>query len=384
MALTALKVKNAKPGRHVDGRGLCLFVKESGARAWVLRMQHNGRRRDYGLGSSLDVSLIEAREAATALRRQVREGIDPVAERRKSRKVVPSFETAARECYEALKEGWKNRRYANWISSLENHVFPLIGSKPVDQVDSPCVVEILSPIWLEIPETARRILQRIGAVLDFAHIKGWCAQEASLRSVRKGLPRQTAKTTHLQAMPYADVPELMSKLTAASPTTGRDALRFTIYNTVRSNETRLAVWTEFDLDKGIWTIPGERMKARETHVVPLSAPAIALLRRRWKVRSADDGLVFSNDGEKPISDMTMTKLMRDDGIKGATVHGFRSAFTDWAAEKTDFPKEVADKALAHKLSNQVEAAYRRTDFFDKRRELMARWAKFLNAVPSKT
>lgn len=383
MALTALKVKNAKPGRHVDGRGLCLFVKESGARAWVLRMQHNGRRRDYGLGSALDVSLIEAREAATALRRQVRAGIDPVAERRKSRKVVPSFETAARECYDALKEGWKNRRYANWISSLENHVFPLIGSKPVDQVDSPCVVEILSPIWLEIPETARRILQRIGAVLDFAHIKGWCADEASLRSVRKGLPRQTAKTTHLQAMPYADVPALMSKLAAASPTTGRDALRFTIYNTVRSNETRLAVWTEFDLDQGIWTIPGERMKARETHIVPLSAPAIALLRRRWKERSADDGLVFSNDGEKPISDMTMTKLMRDDGIKGATVHGFRSAFTDWAAEKTDFPKEVADKALAHKLSNQVEAAYRRTDFFDKRRDLMARWAKFLDDAPKK-
>ena len=179
MALTTLKVKNAKPGRHVDGRGLCLLVKDSGARTWVLRMQRNGRRRDYGLGSALEVSLAEARDAAAALRRQVREGSDPVAERRKARKVMPSFETAARDCYDALKEGWKNRRYANWISSFENHVFPQIGTKPVDQVDSACVVEVLSPIWLEIPETARRLLQRIGSVLDFAHIKGWREEEAS-------------------------------------------------------------------------------------------------------------------------------------------------------------------------------------------------------------
>jgi integrase len=383
MALTALKVKNAKPGRHVDGRGLCLVVKKGGARSWVLRMQYKGRRRDYGLGSALDVSLAEARDAAAALRRQIRLGVDPVAERRKSRKVVPSFETAARDCYEALKEGWKNQRHASWISSLENHVFPLIGTKPVDEVHSACVVEVLSPIWLDIADTARRILQRIGAVLDFAHIKGWRKEETSLRSVPKGLPRQVEKGGHLEAMPYADVPALVRKLAAASPTTGRDALRFTVYNAVRSNETRFAVWAEFDLDKGIWTIPGERMKAGETHVVPLSAPVVALLRKRWKERTSDAGLVFSNDGEKPISDMTMTKLLRDDGITGVTVHGFRSAFTDWAAERTRFPKEVADKALAHKLPNKVEAAYRRTDFFEKRRNLMARWAEYLDGRSAK-
>jgi len=294
--------------------------------------------------------------------------------------VVPSFETAARECYEALKDGWKNQNYRNWISSMENHVFPLIGRKPVDQVDSTHVVEVLTPIWLEIPDTARKILQRIGAVLDFAHIKGWREEEAALRSVRKGLPRQTDKVEHFKAMPYADIPAFMKELAAASPTTGRDALRFTIYNAVRSSETRKAVWTEIDFDKATWTIPGERMKAKETHVVPLSKAAVSILRRRWKLRTSDDGLVFSNNGEKPISDMTMTKLLRDAGIKGATVHGFRSAFTDWAAEKTDFPKEVADKALAHKLSNQVEAAYRRTDFFDKRRDLMVVWAEFLGQM----
>lgn len=380
MALSALRVKNAKAGRHVDGRGLCLLVKESGARSWVLRMQKDGRRRDYGLGSAADLSLADARDAAAALRRQVRAGVDPVAERRRSRKVIPSFESAARHCYEVLKEGWKNQRHTSWISSFENHVFPIIGTKPVDAVDSTAVLEVLSPIWLEIPDTARRLLQRIGAVLDFAHIKGWISGEVSLRSVRKGLPRQTEKAGHLAAMPYADVPALLAKLVAASPTTGRDALRFTIYNAVRSNETRFAVWTEFDLDKAIWTIPGERMKARETHVVPLSPPAVTLLRRRWNERTSDDGLVFSNDGEKPISDMTMTKLLRDAEITGVTVHGFRSAFTDWAAETTDFPKEVADKALAHKLPNRVEAAYRRTDFFDKRRDLMARWAAYLDTA----
>ena len=215
MALTTLKVKNAKLGHHVDGRGLCLLVKESGAVTCVLRMQHKGRRRDYGLGSAMDVSLAQVREAATALRSKVRAGADPVAERRKARKVIPSVETAARECYDALKEGWKNRRYANWISSFENHVFPHIGTKPVDQVDSACVVTVLSPIWLEIAETARRLLQRIGAVLDFAQIKGWRAKEASLRLVRKGLPRQTAKAVHLEAMPFAEVPALMAQLAAA-------------------------------------------------------------------------------------------------------------------------------------------------------------------------
>lgn len=382
MPLTILKVKNAKPGRHVDGRGLCLFVKPSGARTWMLRMQLNGQRRDYGLGSAHDVSLAEAREAAALLRKQIRDGFDPVAERRKARKVIPTFEAATRSCHETLGDGWKEGHHARWLSGFERHIFPRIGRKPVDQVDSACVVEALSPIWLEVPETARRMLQRIGVVLDFAHIKGWVPEEISLRSVRKGLPRQNDKRGHMEAMPYADVPALMRKLAKASPTIGRDALRFTIYNAVRSNETRLAVWTEFDLDNAVWTIPGDRMKARETHIVPLSASAVALLRRRWDERADDTGLVFSKDGEKPISDMTMTKLLRDDGIAGATVHGFRSAFTDWSSECTDFPKEVADKALAHKLPDKVEAAYRRTDFFEKRRGLMRLWADYLDSPPS--
>ncbi len=378
MTLTALKVKSLGPGRHADAHGLYLLVKDSGSRSWVLRMQTEGRRRDFGLGSLRDVSLAEARDAAADLRRQVRRGGDPVAEKRAGRRTIPSFETAARACYESMRAGWKNKRHESWISSLSNHVFPMIGSKPVDEIDSTAVCDALAPIWLEIPDTSNRILQRIGAVLDFAHIKGWRKEETSLRSVRKGLPRQLLAEKHLEAMPYSEVPAFMVGLGEAAPTVGRDALRLTVYTAVRSNETRFAVWPEFDLENGVWSIPAQRMKAGEAHVVPLSRPALALLRSRWKARESDDALVFSVNGIKPISDMTMTKILRDAGLSGCTVHGFRSAFTDWAAETTDFPKEVADKALAHKLPNKVEAAYRRTDFFEKRRKLMAKWAGFID------
>jgi len=196
MALTVLKVKNAKPGRHVDGRGLCLVVKPSGARTWVLRIQLKGQRRDYGLGSAHDVSLTDARTAAAELRRRVRDGFDPVAERQKARKVIPTFEAATRTCHETLGDGWKDGHHARWLSGFERHLFPRIGKKPVDKVDSACVVEALSPIWLEIPETARRLLQRIGVVLDFAHVKGWVPEEVSLRwCARACLARTTNADT---------------------------------------------------------------------------------------------------------------------------------------------------------------------------------------------
>ncbi len=265
MSLTALRVKKAKPGRHGDGRGLYLVVKDSGTRSWVLRIQHEGRRRDFGLGAFPDISLADARIRAGELRRQVGAGIDPVAERQKRRKAVPSFEKAARECYGALKERWKNKRHPSWIASLENHVFPSIGARPIDEVESAVVRDVLEPIWLSIPDTAKRILQRIGAVLDYAHIRGWIASEMSLRSVRKGLPRQSAVTQHLAAMPYSDVPNFMNTLVDLPPTIGRDALQLTILTSVRSNETRFATWEEFDLRNGLWTIPGERMKMKEPH-----------------------------------------------------------------------------------------------------------------------
>lgn len=355
------------------------MVQPSGSRSWVLRVQFQGVRRDIGLGSVRDVSLADARIAAVEARRKIRDGIDPRSERRRARRSVPSFESAARTCYEALKDGWKDSRRKNWIASLERHVFPMIGSKPVDKVDALVVRDVLAPIWLVIPDTANKVFQRINTVLEFSHIEGWLDTEVSLRSVRKGLPRQNYVVSHYAAMPFQDAPAFVQRIADLPPSLGRDALRLTIYTAVRSNETRLAVWDEFDLESGIWSIPAERMKMKVAHAIPLSTPALALLRRMYANRLEDDEFLFSPNGKKPISDMTMTKVLRDLNIADLTVHGFRSTFTDWASEMTEFPKEVADKALAHKIPDRVEAAYRRTDFFEKRRKLMDAWAGYLHS-----
>lgn len=380
--LTALQVRHAKPGRHGDAHGLYLVVQDTGSKSWLLRIQHRGRRRDFGLGSAKDLTLSDARATAADVRRMVRQGLDPVKERGLRRKAAPSFETVARECYEAMRGGWKDQRSVSWVSSFERHAFPLIGKKPVDAVDSASVLGVLEPIWLTKGDTARRLLQRIGTVLDYAHIRKLIPEQVSLRSVARGLPRQTKQVTHREAMPYADAPGFWTKLLALPNTLGRDALKLTILTAVRSNETRYATWGEFDLTKGVWSIPGARMKMKEAHVVPLTAPAVELLRRiraehqQSAGEARADAFLFPGAKPgKPISDMTMLKVLRDLSVTGATVHGFRSSFADWAAECTDTPKEVVEKALAHRIPNQVEAAYRRTDFFEKRRTLMARWAE---------
>lgn len=386
MPLTAFKVKNAGPGRHADMHGLYLLVQPGGSRSWVLRYQHKGRRRDYGLGPVHDVSLADARVAAMEIRKMVRAGLDAVEQRGLKRprpSSKPTFEVVARKCYESLRKGWKDRRNVSWISSFENHVFPLIGSQPIDAIDSKVALSVMEPIWLAIPDSARKILQRIGAVLDYAHIKGMIPQPVSLRSVRKGLPRQTRHVKHREAMPYHDVPAFMVRLQSLLPSVGRDALKLTILTACRSGEVRNAVWAEFDLERAVWSIPAERMKMKEAHVVPLAPAAVALMRRLYQEQIALDGavrpdrLIFTHYGARAISDVTMLKALRDMGIEGITVHGFRSSFADWAAEQTTVAKEVVEKALAHKVPNAVEAAYRRTDFFEKRRSLINDWAAFI-------
>lgn len=374
--LTAIEVKNAKPGRHADGGGLYLMVRPSGSRSWVLRAQKDGKRKDFGLGSATIVPLVQARAIAAELRARLKCGLEVRPAPPPPKPTVPTFAEVARKCHKAIKGGWRNRRHSDsWLASLENHIFPDIGAVSVDAITSAMVRDALAPIWLTIPETARRILQRVRTVMEYSHLMGWCPHEVSLRAVPKGLPRQPADENHFVAMPYTEVPDLVLRLADLPDTAGRDALLFTIYNAVRSGETRLAVWPEFDLDAAIWSIPATRMKMRQPHVVPLSPAAVAVLRRRWPLRASDEGLVFSTRGKKPLSDMTMTKVLRDLSLPKTTVHGFRSSFTDWAAEQTEFPKEVVDKALAHKLVDRVEAAYRRTDFFDKRRILMTAWAR---------
>lgn len=379
--LTALAVKAAKePGRYIDGQGLMLVVKPSGARSWQLRVQVDGRRRDIGLGSASTLSLSEAREKALETRKLIRSGVDPVEAKRSTKRPAAAARTF-KETAEALhleRAGdWKNEKHrAQWITTLRTYAFPAIGDVPVAKVAGPAIRDLLVPIWQSKPETARRVLQRIGTVLDWAHSTGERESEAPMRSIRAGLPRQTKQAEHFESLPYADVPPLMAKLREAD-TAGRLALRFLILTAARSGEVRGATWEEVDLTRGLWSIPATRMKAKRAHVVPLSAAAVEVLETAKALRAGvEQEPIFPGIKRQPLSDMTLTKVLRT-AVDGAwTVHGFRSSFRDWTAECTDVPREIAEEALAHVLTNKVEAAYRRTNFLDKRRSLMADWAEF--------
>jgi integrase len=381
MALTAIQVRNAKPGRHADGKGLYLLVKPSGAKSWVLRIVVGGRRRDFGLGPVDLVSLQNARDKALEGRKIVRAGFDPSQEWKRVTTTVPTFEAAARRYHDNVKQGWKNGKHgAQWLSTLETHAFPEIGKLPVSEIDAAAIQRVLLPIWLRLPETARRVRQRVGAVLDYAHGQGWRASEAPMRAVGKGLPKQSAKRGHFAAMPYADLPAFMSSLRESEASVGRLALHFAILTAARSGEVRGATWEEIDLDAATWTIPAARMKAGEAHVVPLSPAALSVLQQVDALRSGvSREPVFPGLRGKPLSDMTLAKALRLTGGDGATVHGMRSSFRDWVAEKMPtVPGDVAEAALAHAISNKTEAAYRRAKYLDQRRDLMDAWAEYLS------
>ena len=375
--LTALKLRNLKePGRYSDGDGLILVYNKAGKGSWIVRVQADGRRRDIGIGSYPDVSLSDARESAASIRRQAKAGIDVIAERRKEADRVPTFRQAAGRVHEEHKKAWKNGKHqAQWLNTLESYAYPHFGDKLVSEIDASHIRDALIEIWLEKPETARRVRQRIGAVLDWSFVKGYRSSEAPMRSISKGLPRQPKKSGHFAAMPVGDVPEFVSKLRLGA-SLGRLALEFLILNASRSGEVRGARWSEFDLERNIWVIPADRMKMEREHVVPLSRQALAVLERAKLYKREASDLVFPGQRRKrPLSDMTLLKILRD--VDAAfTVHGFRSSFRDWVAEKTNYQGEVAEAALAHAIPNKVEAAYRRTDFLEKRRAMMQDWANY--------
>lgn len=380
MPLTAKHVLNAKPGRHRDDKGLYLLVSPTGAKSWVLRVVVNDRRRDFGLGSADLVTLSEARDKALSGRRMAKAGVDPSLEWKKAAATVPTFEQAARAFHGIVKDSWRNGKHGDqWLSTMEVHTFPLIGSRRVDLIDVPAIQSVLLPIWLTIPETARRVRQRINAVLDYAHGQGWRAGETPRNAVNSLLKSiKQAKGGNFAAMPYADLPGFMGKLRTGEASIGRLALRFTILTAARSGEVRGAVWDEVDLDAGLWSIPAERMKAGEAHSVPLSPAAVAILREV-------QGFAFGRPGEpifpglrgKPLSDATLAKVLRVAGADAATVHGMRSAFRDWVAEQTSFPGDWAEAALAHTIANKTEASYRRAKYLDQRRKMMDAWADYL-------
>lgn len=377
--LTDMKVKNAKPGIHGDGAGLYLRVKPTGARSFVLRVQHMGRRKDIGLGGyPADLTLSEARDKAHHLRKLARQGKDAFAERDRDKVVIPTFADAVGVAHAELSKGWSEKHGDAFKASLNEHAVPKLGSKRVDQITTAEVIAALSPIWTEKPSIASKVRVRIMQVLSFARAKGWrTAPLPEARELRDGLARQP-KGKNFTAMDWRDVPAFFSDQLAREDTAGRLALLFTITTAARSGEARSARWEHIDIEARTWTRPGELMKSGVKHVVTLNDAAIGILERARPL-SGGEGLIFPGTKGQPLSDMTLSKVMRT-AKRDETVHGFRSSFRDWAAERMPtIPAMVAEMALAHSVGTKTEQAYLRTDLRDMRRALMNGWGQFVAA-----
>jgi integrase len=370
------------PGKYTDGHGLFLKVVASGARRWVQRIVIRGKRTEIGLGGASLVSLAEARERALENRKQARAGGDPLQARRASETLL-SFEEAARKVHKIHEPTWRNKKHAaQFISTLETYTFPRIGKLKVSEVTTADVLAVLQPIWLEKPETARRVRQRIGTVMKWAVANGW-RQDNPADAIAQALPKQDKTQAHRKALPYDKVPEFLDALKASNAGDATKlALELVILTASRSGEVRLAEWSEIDLDQALWTRPAHRMKSKKEHRVPLSPRAVDVLSEARKFGSGE-GLVFPGTKYgKPLSDMTLSKLTKALGYD-VDVHGFRTSFKTWTQERTNTPRDVSEAALAHTVKDKAEAAYARSDFFDKRRKLMERWATNIQSETSK-
>jgi integrase len=384
-ALTAVKVNAiAAPGRYADGNGLYLVVDPSRAKRWVLRTMVQGRRRDIGLGGLRLVSLAEARDRAATYRKVARDGGDPVAEKRRTKTTVPTFATAAATVHSSHKDAWRNKKHADqWINTLKAYVFPIIGDRRVDQIDAPVVLKVLSPIWLTRPETARRVKQRIGTVLDWAKVAGFRTGDNPIDGVSKGLPKQPDRNKHHAALPYSKIPAFTATLRASGGSeTASLAFEFLILTATRTSELLKATWDEIDIKSAVWTIPADRMKAGREHKVPLPPRCMEILKLAKQLSAGSDYVFPGRSLEKPMSNMVFLMALRRMEID-VTAHGFRSGFSDWAAEQTNFSREVCEMALAHTIKNKAEAAYRRGDLLDKRRDLMTVWSAFVTSAVGK-
>ena len=374
-ALSAAFIRSAPPGRHADGNGLFLYVKPEGTRSWIQRLVIRGRRRELGLGAVGLVSLAEAREVALANRKLARSGGDPLADRRRVQG-VPTFAEAAQRVVEQKRGGWRGQHHAhNWLRSLERYAFPRIGKRPVSEVNSADVLEILAPIWHVKAETARAVRQRLRTVLEWAVAMEWRSDNPCDR-IGPVLGPQGDIVHHMRALPHGEVAaavETVRTSDSAAPAM-RLAFEFLVLTAGRSAEVRLATWDEMDVAERVWTISAERMKAKREHRVPLCGRAVEVLNAARELGDGD--LVFPMRSGRPIAASTLPKMLQLHGIP-AVAHGFRSSFRDWAAERTDHPREVMEAALAHVVPNKVEAAYARSDLFNRRRLLMNDWAKYL-------
>ncbi|WP_404379932.1 tyrosine-type recombinase/integrase [Caenispirillum salinarum] len=401
--LTARAVATTnKPGRYADGRGLYLHVAKTGAKSWVLRYRLSGKSREMGLGAVADVGLQDARRKAADARGLLADGVDPLDAREAERLAAAveaakaiTFKDAAERYIAAHRPTWKNAKHASqWENTLRDYVHPVFGAVPVADVDTGLVLKAVEPIWHTKPETASRVRQRIEAVLDWARARGY--RDGPNPALWRGhlshtLPARArvAKVEHHAALPYAEVAAFLADLRGRDALAAR-ALEFVILTASRTGEALGATWAEVDLAAAVWTVPGDRMKAKRDHRVPLSPQAVAVLEAMGEAYGRD-GYVFPGQRKgKPLSYMGLLMLLRrmnpegecggfrwaDDKGRAITVHGFRSSFRDWTAEQTAFPGEVAEAALAHVVGDKVEAAYRRGDLFEKRRRLMEAWADY--------
>jgi integrase len=392
MTLTALAIKNAKPGMHADGGGLYLHVGKAGNASWIFRFQLNKRRREMGLGALSSLSAVEARAKAAELKAIVGRGIDPLETRQADRQEEAQAQVAqqeeqtlnaatfkaATERHLALKEsGWSNAKHRQqWQNTLTTYAYPHIGDLPVRDITTQHVLKVLEPIWSTKPETASRVRMRIEAVLNSAKALGWRTGEnpALWRGNLDALlpPRsKVRRIKHHPALPWKDVGSFMTKLKEREGTSAR-ALEFLVLTAARSGEVRMAGWNEIDLDQKLWIVPADRMKAGREHRVPLSAAAIELLSELPRFQGYD--LIFPGTRMQPLSDMSLSAVLKRMGMADITVHGFRSTFRDWAAEYTGHGSDIVEMALAHTISSKTEAAYRRGDLLAKRRSLMEDWA----------
>ena len=380
--LTAAKVKSiTKRGLHGDGGTLYLAVAKGGSKSWLQRVTIDGKRHDIGLGGYPYVGLAAARQKALDNRTAIAAGRDPLAEKR--RHVIPTFSVAARRTHAMLKPRWRNAKHADsWMQTLERHAFPILGDLSVDRIERADVLAVLTPIWGTRPETARRVRQRIRAILRWAWAHGFVTENVAGEAIDGALPAMPAVKTHLRALPYWDVAAALDTVEASRASLSAKAcLRFVVLTACRSGEARLAKWDEVNYEAREWRIPGSRMKAGVDHRVPLSDAALAVLDGARSLRDESD-LIFPSPARsrRPMSDMTLTKVLRGTGLADrATVHGLRSSFRTWASEKTDAPHAVMELSLAHTVGTAVEQAYARSDLLARRRNLMQQWADFLSA-----
>lgn len=380
-----------KPGRHAVGyiSGLQLVVKNPYSRSWMLRITVGGKRRGFGLGSYPEISLAQARERATEIKEMIRQGIDPIEQRkaiqralRSERDRLTTFAEAATRCHQKKVSEFKNEKHAKqWINSIRLYAYPVIGDMPVAEIELHHILKILEPIWHNKTETATRLRQRLEQVLNWATVSGYRTGDNPARwknhlDAILPKPSKIKKVKHFRALPWQNIADFIVKLRKRSGMSAR-CLEFIIMTAARSGEARLAVWDEINFENKTWTIPKERMKIGKEHIVPLTDDAIRLLKSLPQFK--DSSYVFTAARGGPLSDMAISMVCRRMKVD-AVPHGFRSTFRDWAAESTNFPREVAEMALAHTIGSAVEAAYRRGDLFNKRRKLMDAWSAFYNTI----